>query len=148
MGHLHLPLRKAFPPTAPHSGSNIGQSESWLTSRHMGIRRTSKMQPPEPNHQNEVMHFKTLAPWETELLADTTFCDNFTSTILRANKLTLASDGGIRNAEGAYSWVLDADGVIIAANRGMARGHPMQSFRAEAYGTLAALSLLRRYCEF
>ena len=92
--------------------------------------------------------FETLEQWETELLIDTTMCDHFTNALLRATKLTLASDGGVRNEEGAYSWVLDADGVIIAANRGMARGHPMQSFRSEAYGTLAALSFLRRYCEF
>ena len=120
----------------------------WTADTH---QRTSL-----PNHliktrsRSRTLHqfLETLEPWETELLIDTNFCENFTATLLRATTLTLASDGGVKNEEGAYSWVLDADGVIIAANRGMARGHPMQSFRAEAYGTLAALSLLRRYCEF
>ena len=91
---------------------------------------------------------ETLQPWEQDITIHTKFCEGFTQALLSAQRLTIASDGGVKNEEGAFSWVLDSDGIIIASNSGVARGFPMQSFRAEAYGTLSALSLILRYCEF
>ena len=60
----------------------------------------------------------------------------------------VVSDGGYQpgTSDGTYGWVLITPGEYkIAEGYGRAQGEPMDSFRAEAYGMLAALVYLQRY---
>jgi hypothetical protein len=62
--------------------------------------------------------------------------------------LNICSDGGHINNRGSYGWVMAAAGTVIYQGKGHARGYPMSSYRAEAYGKLAwLLFFLHHYCE-
>ena len=61
------------------------------------------------------------------------------------NTATIVSDGGMAKGYGSFGWVAEIRGEIIATGRGEAGGSRklMQSFRAEGYGMLAALTFLK-----
>jgi hypothetical protein len=61
--------------------------------------------------------------------------------------LNICSDGGHIDNRGSYGWVMTVAGTVIYKGKGHARGHPMSSYRAEAYGKLAWLLFLNHYCE-
>jgi hypothetical protein len=65
-----------------------------------------------------------------------------------SDPLVLCHDGGEKDNYGSFGWVLSDGENILWKGWGPAVGYPMQSFRAEAYGRLAAVCFLRRYIEF
>jgi hypothetical protein len=60
-------------------------------------------------------------------------------------ELVTVSDGSHQGKRGSFGWVMAADDQIVWECRGRARGNPMTSYRAEAYGKVAWLVFL---CEF
>jgi hypothetical protein len=51
--------------------------------------------------------------------------------------LYIVSDGGNKDDYGSFGWVIGTKEEILVRGRGVARGYPMQSFRAEGYGRLS-----------
>jgi hypothetical protein len=60
------------------------------------------------------------------------------------------SDGGSDAAlsYGSFGWVLGTDEEILSGCKGVARGYPMTSYRAEGYGRISVLSFLTHYLRF
>lgn len=93
----------------------------------------------------------TLQPWEQGLVRH---YDEVGSTKLwqalgdPEEKLIAVSDGGNIDTRGSYGWVIGNDNEVICQSKGIARGTPMSSYRAEGYGKLSWLCFLCRYCEF
>jgi hypothetical protein len=69
--------------------------------------------------------------------------------VLTQNHTTLlaVSDGGsdVPKSYGSFGWVLGTDQEIPWGCKGVARGYPMQSYRAEGYGRLSLLLFLTDY---
>ena len=61
----------------------------------------------------------------------------------RPNKIYVVSDGGAQGMHGSHGLVIATDDAALCEGNGIARGGPMQSFRAEGYGQLAGLSFLK-----
>jgi hypothetical protein len=57
------------------------------------------------------------------------------------------SDGGadVPRKYGSFGWVLGTDQEILWEFKDIARGYPMQPYRAEGYGRLSLLSFLAHY---
>jgi hypothetical protein len=57
------------------------------------------------------------------------------------------SDGGadVPKNYDSFGWVLGTEHEILWECKGIARGYPMQSYRAEGYGRLSLLSFLAHY---
>ena len=85
----------------------------------------------------------TLEPWEQDLLSKWEINDDATislqEALLSTEKITIlfVSDGGGKDYYGSFGWIIGTETEVLARGRGTARGFPMQSFRAEAYGRLA-----------
>ena len=56
-------------------------------------------------------------------------------------------EGRTPRHKGSFGWVIATESKIVWTGGGIVRGHPIHSFRAEAYGRLAGLSMLRRLRE-
>lgn len=59
-----------------------------------------------------------------------------------SGKLLLVSDGGVKNDEGSFGWVIGTDRRILVRGKGRAFGSPMTRFRAEAFARWDALRWL------
>jgi hypothetical protein len=107
-----------------------------------------------PRELNE--YFQSLEPWERQLLEGNEEGDpgRLLEWLIDHSRedgnipLTMCHDGGARNDYGSFGWVISDGRHILWKGWGPAVGEPMQSFRAEAYGRLAAVCFLRRYIEF
>lgn len=64
--------------------------------------------------------------------------------IMIESEVYMASDGGCQGDYASYGWVMSDGETILARNTGAARGWPMQSHRAEAYGLLSVVRFLFR----
>ena len=100
-------------------------------------------------------YFQSLDPWERQLLEGNEEGDpgRLLEWLIEhcqddSLQLLMCHDGGERNKYGSFGWVISDGRHILWKGWGPAVGHPMQSFRAEAYGRLAAVCFLRRYVEF
>jgi hypothetical protein len=64
--------------------------------------------------------------------------------------LLLVSDGGCKEKAGSYGWVIAQESTekILWKYKGRARGSDMNSYRAEAYGMLSALTFLKTWIEY
>lgn len=60
----------------------------------------------------------------------------------------IVSDGSHKEEKGTYGWVIATDTNVVWQGNGRARGNPMNSHRAEAYGMLASLVFLRHVTRF
>jgi hypothetical protein len=87
---------------------------------------------------------ENLDKWERDLLQRVEVCTSLLiENLLTPGKLLFATDGGASIDRGSFSWVIARDpGTILAYNQGTARGAPMQSLRAEAYGSLSLHSFV------
>jgi hypothetical protein len=65
-------------------------------------------------------------------------------------KILIASDGGHRDDYGSFGWVhvIGTQHEVIWECDGVARGYPMQSYRAEGYGRMSLLLFLAHYIRF
>lgn len=114
-----------------------------------------------PTHRNTVeprdlnQFFRSLDPWERQLLEGNQ--EGVPGRLLEwliehtqdvKLQLIMCHDGGHRTKYGSFGWVISDGRYILWKGWGPAVGHPMQSFRAEAYGRLAAVCFLRRFIEF
>lgn len=94
----------------------------------------------------------SLPVWESDLLRfqqDILTSEGIIAVLHATNsKIYIVSDGGCKNQCGSFGWVLASEAEILWRGWGTARGHPMSSYRAEAYGRLAAIRFLNRYMEF
>jgi hypothetical protein len=54
-------------------------------------------------------------------------------------KILVASDGGHKDDYGSLGWVIGTKDEVIWDCEGITRGYPMQSYRAEGYGSLHSL---------
>ena len=92
-----------------------------------------------------------LPPWEAELLQYLEFShDPFTASHDLMQGIRAVSDGSVwEDNQGAFGWTLSTiDGTRIAQGMGPARGAKVDSYRAEAYGMLAILCLLKHLAIF
>ena len=96
-------------------------------------------------------YFTQLDDWEWDLLRDFEELPSETPLYLLLStkaKLHLVSDGGNKANYGSFGWVIGNDTETIMYGKGYARGSPMQSFWAEAYGRLAMHRFLLHYIGF
>jgi hypothetical protein len=104
-----------------------------------------------PTCETFAVHVVTLPPWERELLAHATelYCpDSSLFEVLQQKKTTIlaASDGGQKDDHGSFGRVIGTK--VIWDCEGVARGYPMQSYRAEGYGRMSLLLFLAHYIRF
>lgn len=82
-----------------------------------------------------------LAPWEADLLrftAEVTETERLLRFLsIQDRTLYIVSDGGCKDDRGSFGWVIASETEVLWKGWGTARGHPMSSYRAEAYGRLA-----------
>jgi hypothetical protein len=94
-------------------------------------------------------HIKTLDPWEAKMLnkTDNQHHRRLAQAILSKEKIYIVSNGGQAHGYGSLGWIIEGD-QEYARGRGEAEGarELMQSFRAEAYGMLAAIQFLTQAC--
>jgi hypothetical protein len=62
--------------------------------------------------------------------------------------IVVASDGGHKDDYGSFGWVIGTKDEVIWDYEGVARGYPMQSYRAEGYGRMSVLLFLTHYIRF
>jgi hypothetical protein len=69
--------------------------------------------------------------------------------LLNSANIMVVTDGGVEGGRGYFGIALAVGRTVIARVRGVARGDPrtMCSFRAEAYGFLAGISLLAGFLQ-
>jgi hypothetical protein len=72
--------------------------------------------------------------------ADNQHHQRLAQAILTMEKIYVVSDGGVAHGFGSFGWIIKGE-QEYARGRGEAEGaiEIMQSFRAEAYGMLAAI---------
>jgi hypothetical protein len=94
-------------------------------------------------------HIKALDPWEAKMLnkADNQRHRRISQAILTKEKIYIASNGGVSHGYGSFGWIINGK-QEYARGRGEAEGarEILQSFRAEAYGMLAAIRFLQQSC--
>ena len=97
--------------------------------------------PPGTTHHHRFGH---LPNWIADLLQYTTIYEEHIH-LLDSSPSIVVTDGGMEGGKGYFGVIVAVNTIIIARARGVARGDPrtMDSFRAEAYGFLAGVCLLR-----
>jgi hypothetical protein len=70
--------------------------------------------------------------------------------LTKTKKLYMVDDGGhiLDTDHGSYGWVLANSDGILWEGWGNARGHPVQSFRAEGYGRMAGACFVGHFIRF
>ena len=63
-------------------------------------------------------------------------------------EIVVASVGGHKDDYGSLGWVIGTKDEVIWDCEGVARGYPMQSYRAEGYGRMSLLLFLTHYIRF
>jgi hypothetical protein len=91
-----------------------------------------------------------LPAWDSSLIADLHFpdLDSLLHLLRTDTSLLLCSDGGAADSKGSYGSVIASDDSILTELRGQAHGANPRSFRAEGYGLLANLRLIRHLLLF
>ena len=94
----------------------------------------------------------TLPTWEQSLLInvkeDIGTTPLYDLLIQDQVSLLAASDCGHFDPYGSFGWVLGTSTEVLWTCNGIARGHPMSSYRAEGYGRMSFLSFLFHYTHF
>ena len=105
--------------------------------------RNTRAQTHPPGTQRH-HRFGNIPSWQADLLRYLTIYDEHTHLLNNTTRIVV-TDGGMEGGKGYFGVILAVGKVIIARARGVARGDPrtMDSFRAEAYGFLAGISLLQ-----
>jgi exonuclease III len=114
---------------------------------------------PVPTPPNTAATFNqyvaTLPPWERALLVQNEEQHSLLSLaycLRTGSKLFVVSDGGAKGKSGSFGWVIGTStstgDFILWHGFGIAEGYAPGSFRAEGYGTLAALRFLIRFSTF
>jgi hypothetical protein len=91
--------------------------------------------------------------WERDLLAHATedhYPDSSLCELLQQTNVNIlvASDGGHKDDYGSFGWVIGTKDEVIWDCEGVARGDPMQSYRAEGYGRMSVLLFLTHYIRY
>jgi hypothetical protein len=71
-----------------------------------------------------------------------------TTATKKQTTILAASDGGQKDDHGSFGWVMGTKDEVIWDCEGIARGYPMQSYRAEGYGRMSLLLFLAHYIRF
>jgi hypothetical protein len=92
----------------------------------------------QPIHQR----LSRLPKWKHDLLKNSEIYDKWLPLLTQG--VMVVTDGGVSEGKGYFGITIAHQNTVIARGRGAARGDPrtMCSFRAEAYGLLAGLTLL------
>ena len=97
-------------------------------------------------------YVKSLPEWTRDLIGTTrgNKCTRGLCTELCDENATImvVSDGGHFQKSGSFGWVIGTSTEVLWEGLGIARGQPMSSYRAEAYGKLAWLCFLLHYARF
>jgi hypothetical protein len=98
-------------------------------------------------------HITTLPLWERDLIAPAMegfLPDSSLYEVLHKRNVNIlvASDGGHVDAYGSFGWLIGKQAEIIWDCQGIARGYPMQSYRAEGYGRMSLLLFLNHYIHY
>jgi hypothetical protein len=159
--HASIPVRKrpvkpvrAFslhpshtPPCLPPDSVPINlDSELKLLSASTRSYRLRLPDPPLPPPVSWYNCVSRLPIWACNLLSDVTFSvpiEQCLSILQTPSSILLASDGGACPYRASFGSLLATDGHILVTAGGHAFGDDPRSFRAEAYGMLAALLLLQ-----
>jgi hypothetical protein len=114
------------------------------------ISNTPELDTPHPTTCTTFKDYvKTLPTWEQDLFLNVTEKPSTVPLyeLLNQKRTTLlaVSDGGAADAPksyGSFGWVLGKRHEILWECKGIARGYPMRSYRAEGYGRISLLSFL------
>jgi hypothetical protein len=96
-------------------------------------------------------YVKTLPTWEQDLLLSVTEKPSTVPLYELLNQtrtpLLAVCDSGadVPNNYGSFGWVLGTNHEILWECKGITRGNPMQSYRAEGYDRISLLSFLTHY---
>jgi len=97
-------------------------------------------------------YIETLPAWERDLLLSVVIFPEWDDIIdQEETKILGVSDGGHKDDYGSFGWAIATDmepKTNLVQNNGLARGQPMSSHRAEAYGRISILLFLVRYAEY
>ena len=98
-------------------------------------------------------YISTLPLWERDLLVNATeeYLPDYPLYQLlqqRNVNILVASDGGHEDDYGSFGWVIGTKDEVICDCQGIARGYPMQSYRAEGYGRMSLFLFLTRYIRY
>ena len=84
--------------------------------------------------------------WERDLISEVEFssiAEVAAALLEQDTNVNIASDGGAAHGHGSYGWVIGRSPQhIIARHKGIVRGYPIMSRRAEAYGGLSLARFL------
>lgn len=97
------------------------------------------------------LYIARLQQWEADLLQynqSLPLAAPLWQSLLQGQPIHLVSDGGHKGVDGSFGWVIANEHQVLWEGWGLAHGYPMSSYRAEAYGRLAALRFLLQYITF
>jgi hypothetical protein len=122
-----------------------------LTVRHGNVQGVQPTTITEPTSFQE--HTAALPPWEADLMQSIVIPDltEITSNLGDVKQpLYFVPDGGFRYEIGSYGVTSGSDTKVLLTNHGPAHGTGSlhSSFRAEEYGTLSALVILKNLIKF
>ena len=119
-------------------------------SLHIG--KTERVETPTPTPQLHTFddYVNQLPAWDRYLIQDLFLrdLDQLLQALRLDASLFLCSDGGAADSKGSYGSVIASDDRILTELRGQAHGANPRSFRAEGYGLLANLRLIRHLMVF
>jgi hypothetical protein len=95
-------------------------------------------------------YLATLPVWERGLIKynlESCFPDTSLCELLKQknDNILAASDGDHKDDYGSFDWVIGTEQEIIFQCEGIARGYPMDSYRAKGYGRMFLLLFLTHY---
>ena len=104
----------------------------------------------EPRSWEE--YIRSIPRWEGTLIQLTNEAPSFRGLwqelIDALATIILVSDGGCADPYWSFGWVIATENEILWEGTGVARGQPMTSHRAEAYGKLSWITFLIHYAQF
>jgi hypothetical protein len=97
-------------------------------------------------------YIETLPAWERDLLLSVVIFPEWDNIINQeGTKILGVGDGGNKDNYGSFGWAIASNmepKTNLVQNSGLARGQPMSSHRAEAYGRISILLFLVRHEEY
>ena len=108
--------------------------------------------PERPTSSTWQEYVDTLDDWEYDLVKQVEFRSlaEVAETLRHeSTNISLASDGGATMGHGSFGWLIcHSPDHVIARCKGMVRGYPINSRRAEAYGGLSLARFLYHLLQF
>jgi hypothetical protein len=120
---------------------------------HVAIPQIQEEPSSQPTPNTSLAEFAQQAPDWTAQLFDhlqsyETQQKSVQSALATNLKASIYTHGTHESKKGAFAWTIQVNDNVLWEGSGNARGEPMNSNRAHAYGYLAAITFLSRLIEF